>query len=65
MSAAQDDPWAVDHDLAGRIQLALSILGHADEKCWPRQVGRAVLALRGQSIEQIAEAAANGQQAHR
>lgn len=50
-AARVDDPWAFD--LKDRIALARSILGHADETCWRRQVARALAALEGQSIEKI------------
>jgi len=50
-----DDPFTVDHHLEQRIQLALSILGHAqptDDRT-RKTIERAVLALHGASIEQI------------
>lgn len=46
-----DDPWTFD--LADRISLATSILGHADEHHWQQARDRALLALQGATIDEI------------
>lgn len=48
-----DDPWS-QPDYRSRVTLARSILGHTDATCWRRQIKRALAALDGQSIEDIA-----------
>lgn len=48
-----DDPWSVDYP--ERIALAKSILGHADLEHWKQCVDRALLALQGATIDEIAE----------
>ena len=50
--AARADPWAFD--LPERITLAKSILGHIDCEHCAEQVRRAVAALDGQPIDDIA-----------
>lgn len=48
-----DDPWAVDYP--ARIQLAISVLQHAKDQPTSKAIDRAVLALRGATIDEIRE----------
>ena len=54
MITAGADPWSLP-DYPARVALALSILGHADERHWAKARDRAVLALLGATLDEVRE----------